>query len=54
MGTRPFREEKEEKEERGAGRDRSTEGLNATSPQLLFGGVSSDHKPLNMSGTSAL
>lgn len=32
--------------EGGAGRDRSGEGLNSiTSQLLLFGGVSSDHKP---------
>lgn len=31
--------------ERGAGRDRRGDGLNTTIPQLLFGGVSLDHKP---------
>lgn len=31
--------------ERGAGRDRCGDGFNITSPQLLFGGVSLDHKP---------
>lgn len=36
----------EREEKGGAGRDRSGEGLNSiTSQLLLFGGVSSDHKP---------
>lgn len=45
MLTRPKLRRQEGEQTRGAGRDRRGEGLDSTTPQLLFGRVSLDHKP---------